>query len=114
MGATASESRGRPGDQFRGHSGMLREAGFEDIVSGEVRWPINAWPSDPYEKELGKCVLKIVCGDDDFCGGLDSWFEALLTRHGNKSLEEVTVLVASARKVLRKGNIHAFLVTYVF
>ena len=34
--------------------GYIEEAGFEDVVLKEYRWPVGTWSEDPKLKELGR------------------------------------------------------------
>jgi hypothetical protein len=45
---------GRPADSAKNYKAQLIEAGFENVVEIQYRWPQNRWPKDAKLKELGK------------------------------------------------------------
>lgn len=45
---------GRPADCAKDYKDQLIEAGFENVVVIQYKWPQNSWPKDPKLKELGK------------------------------------------------------------
>ncbi|KAH6691662.1 S-adenosyl-L-methionine-dependent methyltransferase [Plectosphaerella plurivora] len=53
---------------------MMRAAGFVDIVRIPYKWPINRWPRDARNKEVGEWV------EANFVNGLESITLALFTR----------------------------------
>ena len=99
--AKAARRMGRPIDIASRYSQMLAEAGFEDIVVIEKKWPMNAWARDPKLNLLGafNCVT--------LCEGLEAISMALLTHGLGWNSQEVLVLCAQVRKELNR-NIHAY------
>jgi hypothetical protein len=86
---------------------MMRDAGFADVISVPIKWPINTWPRDPKHKQLGQWAM------ENFCWGCESMSLALLTRALGWSLEEVRVFMTQVRQDLRNRKIHAYWNFYV-
>lgn len=55
-------------------AGLIREAGFVDVVEKRYRWPIGPWSSDPRLKELGRWNLL------NWEEGMEGWILANYTR----------------------------------
>lgn len=36
---------------------QLLDAGFQDVVQTEYKWPINTWAKDSKHKEIGRRVI---------------------------------------------------------
>lgn len=100
----AARALGRPmgTDASANYKQWLEEFGFVDIEERLFMWPINAWPKDPYMKELGRWnQVNILDGLEGFC-------LALLTRGLGWRKEEVDVFVAKVSNDLRDRRIHAY------
>jgi hypothetical protein len=50
----ASVKLGAPMDTAKDAKQRLIEAGFQNVVQVEYKWPTNPWPKDAKHKELGK------------------------------------------------------------
>ena len=80
----------------------MQDAGFVDIQQRMFMWPSNAWPKDPFMKELGRWnQINILDGLEGFC-------LALLTRGLGWKKEEVDIFVARVSRDLRDRRIHAY------
>lgn len=44
---------GSPYDSALRYKQQLIEAGFQDVVEVEYKWPTNGWPRDRHHKEIG-------------------------------------------------------------
>lgn len=100
----AARALGRPmGSDVSDHYvTWMREAGFVDVEQRMFMWPINAWPKDPYMKQLGRWN-QLNCTD-----GLEGFCLALLTRGLGWRKEEVDVFVAKVRADFRNKKIHGY------
>jgi len=45
---------GRPANSAKQYKDQLIEAGFENVVQYQLKWPQNRWPKDRKLKELGR------------------------------------------------------------
>jgi hypothetical protein len=50
----ASVALGCPLNTAESCKGYLEDAGFEDVVEKEYRWPMSPWPRDRKLREIGK------------------------------------------------------------
>ncbi|KAK4671769.1 Putative protein of unknown function [Podospora comata] len=103
----AMEAMHRPFSAAQNWKSMMEEAGFEDVVEYIYKWPINGWPRDPKYKRLGQWALY------DMDQVMEAAILAPLTRAMGWSQEEVLLLAADARKVLRDPRVHAYWPIYV-
>ncbi|KAK4197646.1 S-adenosyl-L-methionine-dependent methyltransferase [Triangularia verruculosa] len=103
----AMEAMGRPLSAAQKWKSLMEEAGFEDVVQYIYKWPTNPWPRDPKYKRLGQWSLY------DMDPVMDSAVLAPLTRAMGWTPEEVLLLAAKARKVLRDPKVHAYWPIYV-
>jgi len=55
-------------------AGLLREAGFTDVVEKRFKWPVGPWSSDPKLKEIGRWNLL------NWEEGMEGWVMAAYTR----------------------------------
>lgn len=55
-------------------AGLMREAGFVDVVEKRFKWPIGPWSSDPKLKEIGRWNLL------NWEEGMEGWVMAAYTR----------------------------------
>ncbi|KAI6360051.1 hypothetical protein MCOR25_006859 [Pyricularia grisea] len=98
---------GRPVAAAQEWKKLMEDVGFEDVVETVYKWPTNQWPRDPFYKELGTWSLM------NMDAALEPSTMVPLTRALGWSKDEVTVLVAKARKELRDPRIHAYWPIYV-
>ncbi|KAK3997765.1 S-adenosyl-L-methionine-dependent methyltransferase [Cladorrhinum sp. PSN332] len=98
----AAKTAGFPLDAISSVPEMMKDAGYQNVVSKQVKWPINMWPREPKYKELGKWA------HENFSWGCESMSLALFTRVLGWSADEVRVFMASVRKDLKDRRIHAY------
>lgn len=55
-------------------AGLIKEAGFVDVVEKRFKWPIGPWSSDPRLKEIGRWNLL------NWEEGMEGWVIAPYTR----------------------------------
>lgn len=81
---------------------LLANAGYVDIRHEVIRLPINPWPEDQHEKEVGRW----------YCLGLTQHLVAYtmgpLTRMSNWDKERVTKLVDSVRRMITARKNHVY------
>jgi hypothetical protein len=82
---------------------MLESAGFIDVQEQVIRAPLNSWPSDPHQKQIGRWYNL----------GLTDGLEALslgpFTRVNRWSADEhVRPLVKEVKKEIALNKIHAY------
>lgn len=98
----ASVALKRPIDIGPNLRAMMCAAGFINVVKKVYKWPINWWPEDPREKELGRWTYL----------NLEAGLEGLSLRFFMAGLEwtadELTVLLARVKSELKDTNIHAY------
>lgn len=82
---------------------QMQDVGFVDVQQRNFLWPTNAWPKDPFMKELGHRTM-INCLD-----GLEGFCLALLTRGLGWKKEEVDVFVAMVANDFKDRKIHSFI-----
>ncbi|PLB36482.1 class I SAM-dependent methyltransferase [Aspergillus candidus] len=80
----------------------LAKAGFKDVNCRIVKVPFNPWPKDPKQKEIGRFFQV------QQAQGIQSYAPELLTKVLGWSSDEVSVLVAHAKKELRDTSIHQY------
>lgn len=52
--AEAGQKLGAEFDTAKGYKQQLIDAGFQNVVQVEYKWPINPWPMDHRHKEIGE------------------------------------------------------------
>ncbi|KAL1384265.1 S-adenosyl-L-methionine-dependent methyltransferase [Phyllosticta capitalensis] len=82
--------------------GLIREAGFEDVVEKRFEWPIGAWDEDARAKEIGRWNLR------NWEAGMEGWVMALLTRNLGWSYQEVQDFKAKLLHALKYKDIRAY------
>lgn len=81
---------------------MLEGQGFVDISEQRIRVPLNPWPADLHQKEIGRWYnLGLV-------QGLEAMSLGPLTRMCNWTKEEVDRLVAEAKKDICLKRHHVY------
>ena len=82
---------------------MLQAAGFIDIQETIVRAPLNGWPSDPHQKEIGRWY------NLGLTDGLDALSLAPFTRVNRWNADEhVRPLLKEVKKEIAKSKVHAY------
>lgn len=98
----AAEKAGRPVWPTDKYATYLQEAGFEDVVEREFKWPMNSWPRDPAYKELGTWVLT------NFHEILEGLTLAHFTRALGWSREDTLAFCAKVRADMKNTRIHSY------
>ena len=98
----AGENLGRPVFPVTEYVKYLADAGFEDVVEVQKKWPTNTWPLKREFKELGAWAYA------NIAGGLEGLSLAHFTRGLGWTPEETHVFCAHTRRDLRDPKIHAY------
>lgn len=81
---------------------MLEETGFIEIQEQVIKIPLNPWPTDPHDKDVGRWYNL----------GLTQGLEALslgpLTRVNHWSVADVQRLTAAARRDICSKKMHSY------
>lgn len=98
----AGKNLGRPVYPVNEYKNYLAQAGFEEIVEVQKKWPTNTWPRDNSFKELGAWAYANLAGS----------LEGLSLAHFGRGLgwtaDEIRVFCAHTRKDLKDPRIHAY------
>ncbi|KAK5657392.1 hypothetical protein OQA88_2962 [Cercophora sp. LCS_1] len=97
----ACEKIGRTLDPAPSIEGWVKDAGFEKVGVRRFPLPIGAWPKDARLKEVGTLM------GVNFTEGVEAFTAALFGDVLGWSKEEVSVLNASVRNAVKKGDAHA-------
>lgn len=81
----------------------MEDTGFVDVTVMEYKWPINTWPIDKHEKELGLWSFA------NLVDGLESISMAPMTRYLDKTEDEVRKIINCVENEIRNQNIHAYI-----
>ncbi|KAF2185641.1 S-adenosyl-L-methionine-dependent methyltransferase [Zopfia rhizophila CBS 207.26] len=81
--------------------GLMKDAGFQNVVHQKVKLPIGPWAKDEKQKEIGLFNLVQVLD------GLEAFSMRLMTGVLNWQPEEVEVLCAKVRSELKSKSMHA-------
>ncbi|RMY76253.1 hypothetical protein D0863_02088 [Hortaea werneckii] len=83
-------------------AGLIREAGFEDVVEKRFKWPVGPWSTDPKLKEIGRWNLL------NWEEGMEGWVMAAYTRVLGWTYQQVQDWLQEVRKALRdrKHNVY--------
>jgi hypothetical protein len=103
----AGEKLGRPVFPVEQYKAYLAEAGFEDIVEVQKKWPTNTWPRDRNFKDLGAWAYA------NIAGGLEGLSLAHFTRGLSWSSAQTLAFCALTRRDLKDTRIHAYWPIYV-
>ncbi|PGH00526.1 hypothetical protein GX51_05741 [Blastomyces parvus] len=98
----ASKNLGRPLDAANNHRETLTNAGFTDVNVLTFKWPINRWPKNPKDKQVGLWTQA------NLSSGLEALSLALMTRGLGWDKEKVFAYLTLVRKDLRNPKIHAY------
>lgn len=105
--AQASQAFGTHLDTTPELAGILRKAGFVDVVERKIKTPIGAWPRDPRQKEIGRWVNAL----ND--GSLEAYGLALFTRVLQMGEKEAKDAIDAAVKELKDTRIRWYYYSYV-
>ena len=76
--------------------------GFVDITEQIIRVPMNPWPADPHQKEIGRWYnLGLI-------QGMEAMSLAPLTRMCGWTKEQVDTLVAEAKREICSKKFHVY------
>ncbi|KAF4911812.1 Secondary metabolism regulator LAE1 [Colletotrichum fructicola] len=103
----ACDKIGRPINQTNKRPAMMEAAGFEEIKTTRVRFPISPWPKDQKLKEVG------TANQVQLVHGLEALTLGLFTRVLDWNKEEAMVMCLEVRKDLKNLKIHAYWNGYV-
>jgi SAM-dependent methyltransferase len=103
----AGQNLGRPVFPVGEYKNYLADAGFEDIVEVQKKWPTNTWPRDRQFKELGAWAYA------NIAGGLEGLSLAHFTRGLGWSSAQTLAFCALTRRDLKDMRIHAYWPIYV-
>ena len=92
----------RPINVAHTYKELMEEAGFENVVETQFKWPQNRWPKDKKHKEIGMFTQANV---DE---GLEGLSMALFTRALGWSKEEVIAFATDVRKDIRNFKMHGY------
>ena len=116
--AALADLNGKTAEIAERMAGLIREAGFVDIVEKRYKWPIGSWSSDPVSKKIGHWNIK------NWDEGMEGWTMALYTRKAGVrvhhylsqgsanefkySSKQVKDLLQRVRKDLRRRRQHVY------
>ncbi|GAB7363179.1 hypothetical protein MBLNU230_g3462t2 [Neophaeotheca triangularis] len=83
-------------------AGLIREAGFEEVVEKRYKWPIGPWSSDKRLKETGRWNLL------NWEEGMEGWVMAAYTRVLGYSFAGVQEFLDQVRAALRDRKQHVY------
>ena len=86
---------------------MLRAQGFVDVEETVIRLPVNSWPVNRHERDIGRWY------NLGMCEGLDAMSLAPLTRMFEWSVHDVRRLVVDVKKGLCNTSWHVYNNLYV-
>lgn len=98
----AANISGFPLDAIKHVPGMIKDAGFKNVVAVPIKWPINTWPRDKKHKEIG------LWSSENFSWGCESMSLALFTRALGWTAKEVSDFMLQVRADLRNKRFHAY------
>lgn len=112
---------GSPLDAAEKHKQRMIDAGFQNVVQVEGKWPTNEWPRDAKYKEVGKRnhVIQIPFNErsnfwiglwsyESIIEGLQPATMMLFTQALGWSTEQVEVFLVDVRKDLKNRKIHGY------
>ena len=82
--------------------GMLQQAGFVDIKETVIRAPLNPWPADPHQKDIGRWY------NLGMTEGLEALSLGPLTRVSRWPVDSVKQIVRDVKRVMCNKKIHAY------
>ncbi|KAF1842831.1 S-adenosyl-L-methionine-dependent methyltransferase [Cucurbitaria berberidis CBS 394.84] len=81
----------------------IRRAGFVDVVVVDYKWPMNGWPTESKQKNIGRWnQLRLM-------DGVEGFMLRLLTQVGGWSIARAQLHLAQMRKELKSYRTHAYL-----
>ncbi|KAH6636831.1 S-adenosyl-L-methionine-dependent methyltransferase [Chaetomium tenue] len=98
----ASEKHGASMKSAASYKQQLLDAGFQDVVQTEYKWPINTWAKDNKHKEIG------AWSSENILSGIQGVSIMLFTNILGWSATEVETFLVGVRKDLKDRSIHAY------
>ncbi|KAK4234771.1 Phosphoethanolamine N-methyltransferase [Achaetomium macrosporum] len=98
----ATRRLGAPLDTALQYKQQLIDAGYQNVVQVEYKWPTNTWPKDKKHKEIGAWNLT------NMTAALQALSLMIFTTVLGWSVEEVELLLVDVRKDLKNRDIHAY------
>lgn len=108
VGATSAIGRSIAYDPLTGQK--LKETGFTDITEEQIIIPLNGWPADEKDREVGRWY-QIAFTDDpklEATFGMEAMSLAPLSRIYQWPVDHVRRLVTDAMRQLSDPNVHAY------
>ncbi|KAJ4289978.1 hypothetical protein N0V88_006779 [Collariella sp. IMI 366227] len=93
---------GSPLDVARLFKQQLIDAGFQNVVQFEYKWPVNPWPKDRKWKEIGMWAQR------NLLDGLQGASLALFTKALGWSTVQLETFLVQVRKDIQNRKIHAY------
>jgi hypothetical protein len=97
---------------------QLLDAGFQDVVQFEYKWPINTWAKDSKHKEIGKRAERVrtmpsnlpigAWSSENILSGIQGVSLMLFTNILGWSAAQVETFLVGVRKDLKDRSIHAY------
>ncbi len=81
---------------------LLAAQGFVDIEEEVIRLPVNPWPSDPHQKEIGRWY------NLGLTEGLEATSLGPFTRCFNWPVRDVKMMVEEVKTILCNKRIHVY------
>ncbi|KAF2723530.1 S-adenosyl-L-methionine-dependent methyltransferase [Polychaeton citri CBS 116435] len=97
-----TETTGKTFEIAETMTGMVKDAGFINVVEKRFRWPIGPWSSDKKYKEIGRWNLL------NWEAGMEGWTMALYTRVLGFTYQQVQDMLAELRTELKDRKMHAY------
>lgn len=100
---------GKSFDVWKESRALLQDAGFVDVKKKKFQWPVNGWPKDPKQKQLGEMNLSRMLEN------MEGYVMRVLTTAAGWTPEQAQLHMAQMRMALKDTRVHAYLpVTVVY
>jgi hypothetical protein len=86
---------------------MMRTAGLLEIESRMIPLPLNGWPTSPLEREIGERMT------GPYKEAIGGNIQVLLSQSLGMSMEEIHVLIASARMEVGDISLKLYVALYI-
>ncbi|KAK4101315.1 S-adenosyl-L-methionine-dependent methyltransferase [Parathielavia hyrcaniae] len=98
----ASENLGASLGSPKHYKQQMVDAGFENVVQIDYKWPTNPWPKDPKHKEIGAWTQA------NIMQALQALSIMSFTKGLGWSVIEVETLLAQVRRDVKNKDVHAY------
>ncbi|KAK4120503.1 S-adenosyl-L-methionine-dependent methyltransferase [Parathielavia appendiculata] len=98
----ASENLGASLSSPQHYKQQMIDAGFQNVVQVDYKWPTNPWPKDPKHKEIGAWTQA------NIMQALQALSIMSFTKGLGWSVIEVETLLAQVRKDVKNKDVHAY------